>query len=681
MRCVVLREGGDEPLFLFPGLGGEAGEFTQLVRAMRTGRRVLAIELVDDTDGGPNVQSDRHVLQQDGPPPTLQSMANEAIEIIKRTQAQGPYYLAGYSFGGLVMLEVARALRTAGSPVAFAGLLDSIYDRRYWPLRLFVAASVRRSARHLARLARRPSVHAWPDLWTRSGRLIHRIGTRLARSDNGAARQGYGDEADDPAMRNGTAMAGWQPRPVDGRVVMFTSSGRDDFGCEPAKLWRPWVDDLEVHRVPGSHRGMMTDVESVRALALALDDALVPESERPLRVLLATTFAWESSYALAAELAAAAYVVEAVAPPKSDLHRMECVTRSYRLGVVRPITTLRRAIESSTADLVIPLDDRTRQSLQEIFACADASTGAGALIRERIQRSLGAPEHYGCLYSRAVTMGMAADRGLRCPPTSLVTSIVDVRRWMDEHRAPAVLKTDGSWGGREVVVAHDTDEAIRAFERLSRFPRWRQIAKRWVVDRDPWALRMRLRRRRPVVSIQAYIDGTPANVATACLEGRLLGAVKAEALSCAYPLGPSTMVRVIEHPEMRATAEAMVHALGVTGFCGFDFVLESSTRRAFLIEVNPRATPTAHLVSASGDDLLARLRCALGRPGPSDRTHTPQDSVVDLSTNLRGSGARSSALRVQVAHTAPAGAIGVAAPGQPPASAATVHAPRLRSRN
>src|SRR4051794_15811324 len=211
--------------------------------------------------------------------------------------------------------------------------------------------------------------------------------------------------------------------------------------------------------------------------------------------------------------------------------------------------------------------------MQEIYARVNPTTEAGAQLRQRIQRSLGPAEIYESVYSRAATMALASKCGVRCPPTAAVGTIDDVRRWMKDRGGVAVVKTDGSWGGREVAVVRNADEAVQAFRLLNRFPRWKQIAKRWVVESDPWPLRMRLRRRRPAVSIQTFIDGRPANVAAACFKGNLLGAVQAEVVRCAYPLGPSTVVRVIDHPEMRAAAETMVQALGLTGLCGFDFVL------------------------------------------------------------------------------------------------------------
>ncbi len=385
-----------------------------------------------------------------------------------------------------------------------------------------------------------------------------------------------------------------------------------------------------MRRLPGSHLDLVRDPEAVAALARAVDGALDAADTHTLRILLATTFGWETSGRLAVELAGAGCVVQAVAPGGSALHRLPVVARSFRLDLVRPLASLRRAIEASDADLIIPFDDRTRQALQHVYLHADPTTAFGARLRERIGRSLGPAETYAQIYSRATVMAMASELGVRCPPTAPVDTLADVRAWMDSHGGAAVLKTDGSWGGRGVAVVKDATEVAQAWRRLSRPPAWARIGKRLVVDRDPWPLRARIARRRPKISVQAFVDGRPGNVAAACLDGVLLGAVQAEVVRSDGELGPSTVLRIIENPEMLATARAMVRRLGLTGLCGFDFVLEGDTERAYLVEVNPRATPTAHLVTADGVDLLASLRVALGRPGPPARTCTYPNGLVAL---------------------------------------------------
>jgi hypothetical protein len=98
----------------------------------------------------------------------------------------------------------------------------------------------------------------------------------------------------------------------------------------------------------------------------------------------------------------------------------------------------------------------------------------------------------------------------------------------------------------------------------------------------------------------------------ACWQGEVLASTSAVALETAKEFGAATIIRLISHPEMEAVAARLVHRLGISGFCGIDFVLEEGSGRAFMIELNPRATQLGHLPCGPTGSLvsvfLARLR-------------------------------------------------------------------------
>ena len=299
MTCVELRRGdGDgETLFVLTGAGGSADELAPLADAMR-GRRVVAVVPFAPQRNG------------DAPPATIGEIAATAAALVRRHQAHGPYRLLGYSFGGLVALETAELLRAGGDDVAFVGLIDAIYDRRFWPFELFARATLRRTGGHLRGLSRRPPGEAWSELRERSRRLVTRL---TERASPGAASPTI-DHGSELENANFAAMGGWQPRRFDLPVVLFSSGGADDWGCEPARLWERYLPDLQVRRIPGSHADLVRVPAVTAALARAVDDAVDSADAPPLRVLLAATFGWEASGRLAVELAAAGCVVSAVAP-------------------------------------------------------------------------------------------------------------------------------------------------------------------------------------------------------------------------------------------------------------------------------------------------------------------------------------------------------------------------------
>lgn len=56
----------------------------------------------------------------------IEDMAAQYIQAVQSVQPQGPYFLAGWSFGGLVAFEMAQQLQRAGHEVAMVILLDTL---------------------------------------------------------------------------------------------------------------------------------------------------------------------------------------------------------------------------------------------------------------------------------------------------------------------------------------------------------------------------------------------------------------------------------------------------------------------------------------------------------------------------------------------------------------------------
>ena len=84
------------------------------------------------------------------------------------------------------------------------------------------------------------------------------------------------------------AMARWRPRVFTGETVLFTAAATD-FGCDLATLWAPWLPELQVRRVPGSHLELVQehvsletpvgDGESVMSDLIEDANASAPEVE------------------------------------------------------------------------------------------------------------------------------------------------------------------------------------------------------------------------------------------------------------------------------------------------------------------------------------------------------------------------------------------------------------------
>ncbi|MCG1042707.1 non-ribosomal peptide synthase/polyketide synthase [Mycetohabitans sp. B8] len=75
-------------------------------------------------------------LSAPGPlPETIEEMALDYVEQIRRIQPSGPYQLVGWSLGGLIAFEMACILQKEGEHVALLALLDSYVRTGHKPMR------------------------------------------------------------------------------------------------------------------------------------------------------------------------------------------------------------------------------------------------------------------------------------------------------------------------------------------------------------------------------------------------------------------------------------------------------------------------------------------------------------------------------------------------------------------
>lgn len=277
--------------------------------------------------------------------------------------------------------------------------------------------------------------------------------------------------------------------------------------------------------------------------------------------------------------------------------------------------SLLRTIHAARPDFIIPCDDDAAIKLHHLHETCSASGKAGA-VRKLIERSLGTPASCSRAAARGELMALAQAEGVRIPVAGRLFVKADLDPWIAQNGFPAVLKLDHSCGGQGVTVVRNNEQARKAFGNATQ-PSLIRALSDLILRRNPARLLHRLSRERPVVTVQNFIVGTPANRAVACWQGEVFAGISVAALRTQGSSGPATVIQVIDNEEMSEAARRMVRALGVSGFCGLDFVIEASTGAAHLIEINPRATPISHLPLGPGQDLPAALVARLkGEPVP-----------------------------------------------------------------
>ena len=347
------------------------------------------------------------------------------------------------------------------------------------------------------------------------------------------------------------------------------------------------------------------------------------------KVLVAATSRWFTTARLAIALANAGCTVEAVCPPGHPLGNTSAVQQTHNYNGLAPLMSFADAIATSKPDFLLPGDDPATWHLHQLYIRERRNGKEGAPICVLIERSLGSPESFPVVSSRASFMTLAQEECIRVPKTEVVTNIESLRDWVSRMGFPTVLKANGTSGGVGVRIVHTLEQAERAFLELESPPVLARAAKRALVDKDKTLIWPSLLRRRSVVNAQSFITGREGTSAIACWRGTVLAGLYFEVLKKANSAGIATVVRLIENAQMSVAVERMVRRLNLSGVHGFDFLLEAHTGNAYLIEINPRATQVGHLTLGPGRDLPAALHAVLaGKAVESAPKVTDNDTIV-----------------------------------------------------
>ena len=254
-RLVELKSGRPGPcFFLVPGTGGRIEGFAELASLLDTPMPVVAIE-ARGVDG--NGQPDEDI----------ETLVRHYIGRIRTQQPNGPYFLLGHSFGGMVVFETAQRLLAMGEPIACLILLDTPLPHRLWPLHFLLANFGSRLHGHLKRITSgsiRQNViyYAWRLKLRRKG--LHQIPTDLK----------FGHDAAHMLLANDMLGRKWRPEFYPGRLTLFCA--RDTKRLD--SLWQRRVRELETYAADGDHIALIRQ-PNVSSLARDMSACLAKASQ------------------------------------------------------------------------------------------------------------------------------------------------------------------------------------------------------------------------------------------------------------------------------------------------------------------------------------------------------------------------------------------------------------------
>ena len=254
--------GRGPPLFLVGGRNGNVLTLARLARAFAE-RPVFGLQY-------------RGVLGDDEPHESIEAAAADFLKEVRLVQDKGPYYLAGYSGGGLIALEMARMLREAGEAVGGIFMIDTRLPGRLLPRWASLVMRVRLALRdgRLGRVILRKLRLQGSDTASSEGEKlpakltpsqVRSIRIRAAFIASARAYQAPSIDvplvlfrpADEPRLRVGP----WT-------FVDFVG-GSGVRVIDPGNGWGRYFAEVHVEQIPGNHNTMLDCSEAIAEIVRA----------------------------------------------------------------------------------------------------------------------------------------------------------------------------------------------------------------------------------------------------------------------------------------------------------------------------------------------------------------------------------------------------------------------------
>ncbi len=264
----VQPHGSSPPFFCVHGGFGGILFYGELARCLGTEQPLYGLQ-AEGLDGGPINHS------------TIPAMAAYYLEQIRQVQPQGPYFLGGYSFGGVVAFEMAQQLYAVDQEVALLVLFDSS-DYKNPPRRYSLVERIqldlqsqgfRSEAEKVQYLLQCAGSRLKSSLFQRlrRTRVFIQKPRRLKKRSVLAASSAVAIVQES----NRQALSKYQITPYPGQITLFRAEDPDDGYIYPIDNgWTRFAEGgLQIYKIPGQHQQIFAQ-PNVSVLAEKLEGCL-----------------------------------------------------------------------------------------------------------------------------------------------------------------------------------------------------------------------------------------------------------------------------------------------------------------------------------------------------------------------------------------------------------------------
>jgi amino acid adenylation domain-containing protein len=239
---------GVRPLFLVHPLAGLVFPYHELAIHLGADQPVYGLQSIG-------------IAGEASPVVRVEDMAEHYLAAIRQVQPEGPYQLAGWSFGGTVALEMAQQIQKAGQSVTLLAVIDTrLYSTRFATLwhgsRVFLTSMLPQLWPYISEYVRLQTAEPGgrtklPNLKTSEVKRLLQVFQANLRADSR-----------------------YRPRRYQGRVTLFKAAQDDS-------TWG-WGDiaagGVALHQIPGHHMNVLRPPQ-VQVLAQKLSACLAGPDE------------------------------------------------------------------------------------------------------------------------------------------------------------------------------------------------------------------------------------------------------------------------------------------------------------------------------------------------------------------------------------------------------------------
>jgi acetoacetyl-CoA synthetase len=249
---VLLKPGASAPpIFIAPGHGDDAAELSQFCNKIQSSHPIFGLQ-------------PRGLDGVDEPLDSIEDISRYFLSAIMKVQPHGPYNLVGFSFGGVVIFEVAQQLIQRNETISFLGLLDAYPHPRYWPLKCWMRVLWGRARHHASRLKTLSAREVVPYFTKLSESVVDHLRSRIGKKPQMKWSKGTISGSETLKRLEDSNLIGlsrYRPQRFPGKITFVQAVpfalGGSKFPADPAMIWSGLCEIFERHATLGDHRAMV----------------------------------------------------------------------------------------------------------------------------------------------------------------------------------------------------------------------------------------------------------------------------------------------------------------------------------------------------------------------------------------------------------------------------------------